>query len=259
MWRLSVGARRPVHRRCSEPAQRPSSRRAGSSGHRAKNSFKGLVSMGRPVRPFGRQIVDKGHRLGCDTLTATRVSQPLCGFRLHVHVSGGNAEVGGDVLRHQWNVRCHLRRLRDDRRIDIDDHPSGLVQLSRRGTQQRAAVGIAVARIRIRIVPADVPQPCSAEHGIGDRVQQHVGVGMTLEPAFERNLHAADDELAARHQRVHIETLPYPHPLLLLSTHGSTIVRHSGVAGHFPPRPREVRYPIPLPRSMSSASSRSAG
>ena len=54
------------------------------------------------------------------------------------------------------------------------------------------------------------PSAAAPSIGIGDRVQQHVGVGVPEQAPLVRNLHAADHEPSARNQRVHVEALPHP-------------------------------------------------
>ena len=51
---------------------------------------------------------------------------------------------------------------------------------------------------------ADVAQAGGAQQRIGDRMQQHVGIGMPQQAALVRNIHAADQQRAARHQRVDV-------------------------------------------------------
>ena len=41
----------------------------------------------------------------------------------------------------------------------------------------------------------DVPQRRRTQHGIHDRVQQHIGIGMTQQALFKRDLNAAQNEL----------------------------------------------------------------
>jgi len=60
-------------------------------------------------------------------------------------------------------------------------------------------------------VHADVAERRGAEQRVAYGVQQHVGVGMAGEAFFVRNLDAADDQLAAGDERMHIESLSYSH------------------------------------------------
>jgi hypothetical protein len=64
--------------------------------------------------------------------------------------------------------------------------------------QQLDGVGVPVALIGVGKVVADVLETGGAQQGVGDCVGEHVGVGVTEEPVLGRDLHAAEDELAAR-------------------------------------------------------------
>ena len=55
------------------------------------------------------------------------------------------------------------------------------------------------------------PSAAAPSSASRDRVQQHVGVGVPVEPAFERDFDAADDQFPPDDQRVHVEALPDSH------------------------------------------------
>ena len=55
----------------------------------------------------------------------------------------------------------------------------------------------------------DVAQGRRAQHGVGDGVQEHVGVGVPVQPLFKRNLDPAQNEGAALHQAVRIVALAH--------------------------------------------------
>jgi hypothetical protein len=105
-----------------------------------------------------------------------------------------------------------------------------LLHLRDDGAQEVAAVRPLVAFIGVREMPADVAQRGGAKQRVADGVQQHVGVRVPVEPLVVRDLHAADDQLAAFHQRVHVEALPDPHvlPFSLLARMDSAIAMSSG-------------------------------
>ncbi len=63
---------------------------------------------------------------------------------------------------------------------------------------------------------ADIAEAGGPEQRIGDRMEQHVGIGMAEQPALEGDLHAADDELAPRHEGMDVETLADAHHACLL-------------------------------------------
>ena len=53
-----------------------------------------------------------------------------------------------------------------------------------------------VGGVVVREMLTDVPQRRRTQHGIHDRVQQHIGIGMTQQALFKRDLNAAQNELA---------------------------------------------------------------
>src|SRR5690606_7850355 len=91
--------------------------------------------------------------------------------------------------------------------VHVHHPPAGLRHLLHGRAQQDAAVGPCVTRVGVREVTPYVAQGRRAQYRIGDRVQQHVGVGMPLQTVGVRNTHATDDEVTAFDQRMYIETL----------------------------------------------------
>ena len=59
---------------------------------------------------------------------------------------------------------------------------------------------------------AEVALAHCAEQCTRHRVQQHVAIGVALEPAVVRNQHPAEHERAIRHERVRVEAVADPHP-----------------------------------------------
>ena len=70
----------------------------------------------------------------------------------------------------------HFRRLGDDGAIDIDDRIAGFAHLFCRLAQEQPAIRTLVAGIGIGKMPANITQTRCTEQGIGDGVQQHIGV-----------------------------------------------------------------------------------
>ena len=58
---------------------------------------------------------------------------------------------------------------------------------------------------------ADVAEGGGAEQRVADGVQQDVGIGVAVEAFLVLDLDAADHELAAQHQRMHVEALADSH------------------------------------------------
>ena len=84
-------------------------------------------------------------------------------------------------------------------------------ELLRDIAQHLAALYAAEFRLRVRVVLADIAEARRAKQRIADRVQQDIGVRVTVEAPLVGDLHAADHQPAAAYQRVHVEALPDPH------------------------------------------------
>jgi hypothetical protein len=81
-------------------------------------------------------------------------------------------------------VRRHLGPLGDDGGVDIADAVAGSDHAARRFLQQRTRIGALELRVGVREVFADIAQRGRAQQGIGDRVQQHVGIGWPSRPRW---------------------------------------------------------------------------
>src|SRR5450759_2881501 len=151
------------------------------------------------------------YRLRGDTFAAPGQAQLLGGGRFHVDGTFLHAQIGGDVRLHLKDMRCHLRCLGDDGRIDVADAIALLAHQMQRLAQQDAAVDVLVFRFGIGEMPADVAQCRGTQQRIADRMQQHVRVGMAEQTFFMGYFHPADDQLAACYQLMHIVTLTDTH------------------------------------------------
>jgi hypothetical protein len=74
-------------------------------------------------------------------------------------------------------VRRDLRRLRDDRRVEVADHPSPRGDDAHHVSQELAAVDVLPARIGVGEMRAEVAERERAEQRVADGVQQGVGIG----------------------------------------------------------------------------------
>ena len=77
--------------------------------------------------------------------------------------------------------------------------------------EQRSTVGTAPARVRIRKVLADVSQRQRAQDGVGDGMQQHVGIGMTRQAPGMGNGHATQYQRTSGHQSMNVEPIANAH------------------------------------------------
>jgi hypothetical protein len=58
---------------------------------------------------------------------------------------------------------------------------------------------------------ADIAQSHGAEDGVGDGVEQDVGIRMTEEPFLPGNIYSADDQFASFHEAMNIIPVTYSH------------------------------------------------
>ena len=129
-----------------------------------------------PVLVCHREQEHAGHR--GDALAASREAEPLGRRRLHRHATDRAAQVGGDVRAHRRDVRREPRRLRDHRRVDVADAIALFDASATTCAQEVAAVRALPARVAVREMRAEVAQRERAEDRVGDRMQQHVGIGV---------------------------------------------------------------------------------
>lgn len=94
--------------------------------------------------------------------------------------------------------------------------------------QQQKARNALVLRVVIREQQADVAETGCAEQGVHQSVREHVRIGVTVQPALERNFHAAEDELAPRNEAVYIISVSDPHVVLPFQI-ASAMRRSTGV------------------------------
>ena len=92
-----------------------------------------------------------------------------------------------------------------------DDPNFGRVEIYHGSVVATLAVAPATGTIEIGY------QGC-AEQGVTDGMQQHVSIGVSVQPLFVGNLDPADDAAAAFHQLVYVESLSYPDHVALLDT-----------------------------------------
>ena len=95
---------------------------------------------------------------------------------------------------HRVDVRRELRLLRDDDHVDVGDRVARCADHRDRAPQQFDTVRpLHTGSVSGKWRPIS-PARCGAKDGIGDRVTHRVRIGMAVQPLFERNRHAAEDQ-----------------------------------------------------------------
>lgn len=149
-------------------------------------------------------LLDRGHGVRCSPLPRADSSEPLVGRRLDGDLIDGDPEGIGDVRPHPVGVRRDLRGFEDDGRIDVHDRPSVLRQEIADVPEEDEAGDSAVARVGVREVSADIPERRGAEKGVGDRMEEHIRVGVPVETGRMRDGDPAEDEGAALLQGMNV-------------------------------------------------------
>src|SRR5690242_13489833 len=104
-------------------------------------------------------------------------------------------------------MRAEPGLLRKDRDICVAQTPAQVERSFPDRFEQDDAVGILVTGIGIGKMAAEVAVTKRPENRISERVSYDVGIRMPAEPMRMGNLHAAENQPAARFQRMEIETL----------------------------------------------------
>ncbi len=134
-------------------------------------------------------------------------AQPLRGRRLDRHAVERQVHDLGDFRADGVAMRADLGTFADQGGVDMGDAAAARGDAFHGVAQEQVGRGAAPLRIARREMRADVAVGDGAEHGVGDRVQQHVGVRMADQPVIVRHLHAAEPDMVALAEGVDIKTL----------------------------------------------------
>src|SRR5262249_16608044 len=104
-------------------------------------------------------------------------------------------------------MRRETRLFGDDGRVDVHDGKFFSPHDRQNFLQQFAARNILVTRFAVGKMKADVAFAERAEKRVDERVQEHVGVGMSGESGAVRNFDAAQHELAPALKPVRVEAV----------------------------------------------------
>ena len=101
-------------------------------------------------------------------------------------------------------MRTDLGPLRDDDRVDMGDHAAARAHALRRIGKEDVGGGALPLRIGGREVGANVAIGQRTENGVGHRMHQHVGVGMAEQLLRVRNGDAAEPDMVAVLESMHV-------------------------------------------------------
>ena len=156
-------------------------------------------------------LLDEYDGIGGDTLLATREAQFLRGRGLDGDIIDITAADGCHTLLHLGDMGIHLRTLSTDGGVDIHQMITlGGYQFY--GLLQDDLTVHAVGKFcGIGEVVADVAHIRSAQQGITDGVQQHVGIAMAQQALTVIDLDAAHPQVAALYQLMDIVAHSYSY------------------------------------------------
>ena len=116
-----------------------------------------------------------------------------------------DAERAREAAAHLLAVRRDPRLLADQDAVRVDELEAGLAHLRVGVAQQVERVGAVPARVAGGEERADVAEPGRAEHGVGERVRDHVAVGVAGEAARMLDRDAAEHERNAVLERMRVD------------------------------------------------------
>jgi hypothetical protein len=151
------------------------------------------------------------HRVGGNPFPAPGETELFGGRRLDVDPVTFRIDGFGDVVPHHRDMRGQLRPLGNDGRIDIADDETFCAGQPHHVAEQLQAVGPLVCSIGIGEMLPDVTLANGPQNGVGNGVQQHVGIGMAEKARFMRDINPADDASAARHQPMDVIAVSDAH------------------------------------------------
>ena len=161
----------------------------------------------RPARAGGRSRAsrssilrqsDRRDGLGGDAFAAAGEAEPLGRRRLDANPPTRQPQQRGDPRAHGVAMRADLRRLADDRDVDMVDPAARLLDQGAGMLDEQRRGGAAPLRVGGREMVADIARADRAEQRVGDRVERDVGVAMAREALVVRDADAAEPERLAR-------------------------------------------------------------
>lgn len=156
------------------------------------------------IGSFGE--IDGGDGHGGDAFLAADETEAFIGGGLDADLGDGDAESFGDALFHFLEMRKDLGAFGDEGGVDVDDATAAGADAAGGLLDEDAAGGVAPRGIGVGEQVADIDFADRTEHGVGDGVEQRIGVAVAIEAERVRDLHPAEDEPTAGDQSVDIVT-----------------------------------------------------
>jgi hypothetical protein len=122
--------------------------------------------------------VDQNRNARLDGLAAADRSDSLTALRLHADRLDRQLKQCGKVETHLLFGGTEARPLEVHRAVYVYGQPAAAAQLGGRGKDELAGISTAIGGLGVRKPRADVAQAQAAQQRVGQRVQQHVAVGV---------------------------------------------------------------------------------
>ena len=161
--------------------------------------FDGMKS-GDPVHGSGgtgRPLLDGRDRMAGDRFSAADFADALVGFSLQADAVNSHAERLRDCATHGGKVRTKLGAFADHHRIDVNDAETASFEQLAGVLEEKEAGRVLPLRICVREMRADVAEGGGTEKRVAECVAEDVSVGMADGAFVERDLDAANHQLAA--------------------------------------------------------------
>ena len=112
--------------------------------------------------------------------------------------STATERIAATAERIEADVWSDLRRLANDRDVDIGDEPAALAQKTGGMGEEDAGCCIFPAAIRGREMMPDIARTNGGQDRIRKRMQRRIGIGVSAQFGMVRNGNAAQDDAVAR-------------------------------------------------------------
>ena len=203
-----------------QPATGAGRAKRGPSSWRAPERRNDRAPAGRAVsrsndgRSLTRRALEQRHRLRREPLAPAREAEEVGRRRPHADPVGAHPERRREPIAHRGSVRRDARLLADQHAVGVDELVAGLPHLPVGLAEQLQRVRSAVALVVGREERPDVREPRCAEQGVGERVGDHVAVGVPGEPARMVDRDPAEHERHARLEGVRVDPRPMRRSLI---------------------------------------------
>jgi hypothetical protein len=135
----------------------------------------------------------------------------LSGFGFDVDGCGGESEQTCEAIFDRRLIRCELGVLCVNGAIEVYGLPTGVSYPFHGESEEASGVDSEIGGIGIGEMFADISFACGTENGVGDRVEQDVGVAVSIESEVMFDGDSPENQGASRSESVRV--VPQSHPV----------------------------------------------